>query len=244
MDNGDLYCLCEPEEVCAEKFAQRGMLYGPLCPIYGFGALFILMFCRPVDFSILLVFFVGMAVTTALEYLTGWGLEALFHTRWWDYSCRRFQLHGYICLRCSLFWGALSVALTFVIHRGVESLVFSLPETAQNLVSYIFLGLLLADVVLSVLSIVTLNGVLDRMNKLRATMAELSERIEEALDDLKKREAERLWRLQKTQLETILNKKNVLHSHFLTDFPRIRSTRFDEYLNELKSAREQRKKRK
>lgn len=230
--------------VSQKKFAQRGMLYGPLCPIYGFGALFILLFCRPVDFSAVLVFFVGMSVTTALEYLTGWALEFLFHTRWWDYSCRRFQLHGYICLRCSLFWGALSVALTFLLHRGTESLVLRLPEAAQDLAAYLFLGLLLADVVMSVLSIITLNGVLSRMNKLRASMAELSERIESALDDLKKREAEHSLKLQKIQWETLLSKKNVLHSQFLTEFPRIRSTRFDEYLNELKNARKQRKEKK
>ena len=68
------------------KFVNRGFLNGPLCPVYGFGAVAVLLFLRPLRENLLLLFFGGMILTSVIEYITGFALEKLFAAKWWDYS--------------------------------------------------------------------------------------------------------------------------------------------------------------
>ena len=70
-------------------------------------AVIILLATIPVRDSLWLVFLLGMLAATALEYVTGAAMEALFKVRYWDYSKQPFNLNGYICLTSSLAWGFL-----------------------------------------------------------------------------------------------------------------------------------------
>ena len=76
------------------RWINRGFLAGPVCPVYGFGAVIVVTLLTPFAYSIPLLFLTGMAATSALEYLTGFLLETLFHTKWWDYSKRRFNIRA------------------------------------------------------------------------------------------------------------------------------------------------------
>ncbi len=111
---------------------NRGFLNGPICPIYGFGMILIIMMEKTVTGGltgwerIVAVFFGGMILTTAIELLGGWVLDKLYHTRWWDYSNQRFNLGGYICLRFSLAWGAGSLVAAEVVHPLVSRLTTGL----------------------------------------------------------------------------------------------------------------------
>ena len=78
------------------RWVNRGFLHGPLLPIYGFGAVIILWATLPVRGSLPLIFLLGMLAATALEYVTGAAMEALFKVRYWDYSKQPCNLHGYI----------------------------------------------------------------------------------------------------------------------------------------------------
>lgn len=82
----------------AKKIINRGFINGPLCTIYGFGAISVYLILKDFDENILILYFGGVIVATVLEYITGWLMEAIFHTRWWDYSKKPFNLQGYICL--------------------------------------------------------------------------------------------------------------------------------------------------
>ena len=84
------------------QFINRGFLNGPWCPVYGFGALAVLACLLPLRENQFLLFLGSVAVTSAIEWLTGFALEKLFHQHWWDYSDQPFNLNGYICLRFSL----------------------------------------------------------------------------------------------------------------------------------------------
>ena len=95
-------------------FVNRGFLNGPVCPIYGFGALVVLTALEPLRDHLLLLFLGSMALTSLLEYLTGLLLEKLFYQRWWDYSDEPFNVGGYICLRFSLIYVIL---LQIIIRR-------------------------------------------------------------------------------------------------------------------------------
>ena len=90
-----------------KKIVNRGFLSGPVIPIYGIGALLIL-FCllRYYDDPVV-VFVFGIIITSCLEYFTSFILEKIFHNKWWDYSNKRYNLNGRICLRNSFAFGVL-----------------------------------------------------------------------------------------------------------------------------------------
>ena len=109
------------------KLINRGFINGPLCTIYGCGALAVYLILLPVSGDLLLLFVGGVVVATALEYVTAALMENIFHTSWWDYSDKKFNFQGRICLGVSLGWGVLTVLLFRVLHPLVEKLVAIYP---------------------------------------------------------------------------------------------------------------------
>lgn len=113
-------CFCS---INTGKFVNRGFLNGPLCPIYGFGMVAVLLVLTPVADNLVVLFLGGMVLASLLELLGGWALKKLFHASWWDYSDQPFNLGGYICLKFSLAWGLCIVAVMRVIHPAVAAFV-------------------------------------------------------------------------------------------------------------------------
>ena len=110
-----LYCVlgwCFESTVVSVKqrhFVNRGFLRGPMLPIYGFGAVGILLPCVPVEGNVALVALVGTIAASLLEYVTGFLMEAIFHVRYWDYSERPLNVNGYICALSAATWAVSSV---------------------------------------------------------------------------------------------------------------------------------------
>ena len=132
-----------------KRFINRGFLIGPWCPIYGVGALLIVLLLSPHAQSPLSVFLLAMVLCGALEYITSWLMEKLFHARWWDYSYRRFNLNGRICANTLIPFGLLGVLLVYVVHPFLFGLFEKLPPLALNLLFFGVLAVFLADVVIS-----------------------------------------------------------------------------------------------
>ena len=109
------------------KFVNRGFINGPLCTIYGFGAVSVYVILRPFSDNLLYLYLGEVVVATALEYVTAVLMESIFHTSWWDYSDNKFNFQGRICLGASLGWGAFTVILFKVLHPFVESIVILYP---------------------------------------------------------------------------------------------------------------------
>ena len=121
----DLYC-----GIPKKKFINRGFFYGPYCPIYGFGALLVLyplLFVRQYP---ILVFILGVIITSVLEYITSWVMELLFKTRWWDYSQRFLNIHGRVCLLNSTLFGIMSIVVVYIVHPVIQDIVKSIPLAA------------------------------------------------------------------------------------------------------------------
>ncbi len=116
------------------KFVNRGFVNGPVCTIYGVGALSVYFILKPFENSILILFILGIIVPSILEYFTGWLMEVIFKTTWWDYSNYRFNIKGRICLYNSILWGLLTVALFQVMQPFVNFIVslYSI-STGKNL---------------------------------------------------------------------------------------------------------------
>lgn len=111
------------------RWVNRGFLHGPVLPLYGSGAVAILLITLPTAQNAALVFLLGMAGATLLEYVTGSVLEAVFHRRYWDYSMHRWNLQGRVCLISSLCWGVFSLALVRLLHPLLSGWLTALPAS-------------------------------------------------------------------------------------------------------------------
>lgn len=119
------------------KWVNRGFLHGPFLPIYGFGALAILMSTIGVRGNIPLIFVLGMISSTILEFCTGYFMEKLFGVKYWDYSDRRFNLMGHICLFVSVGWGFFSILLVCFINKPIENLILLIPKSVTEVIALI-----------------------------------------------------------------------------------------------------------
>lgn len=106
-----------------KRFVNRGYVTGPVVTIYGAGAILLCLVFHGLPRNPILLFFGGMVVTTVLEYLTSVVMEWIFHTSWWDYSEKKFNFQGRVCIESSICWGVFTVIMFFVLHPFVEWIV-------------------------------------------------------------------------------------------------------------------------
>ena len=157
---------------------NRGFIRGPFLPLYGSGAVMMLLVSMPFQHNLLLTYIAGCIGATALEYVTGVVMEALFKVRYWDYSNQKFNFQGQICLSSTLAWGGLTILMTRVVHKPVEGLVFAIPEGVLSVVTFVLTIYIVADFTLSFKAAIDLRVVLIKME---AAKEEL-ERVQKRLD--------------------------------------------------------------
>lgn len=145
------------------RFVNRGFLNGPLCPIYGFGVVAVVLALWSVRDNMILLFAGSFILTTALEFVTGLILEKVFHDHWWDYSKEPFNIKGYVCLRFSIMWGIACVMVVKVLHPLVEAGTDALPVWLRWLIICVFYVYLLADLAVTVTDIRKFNRGMDKM---------------------------------------------------------------------------------
>lgn len=153
--------------IIERKFINRGFLIGPFCPIYGFGAVMIILgsklangiFEQGLTFYVIGILF-SVVLTTILEYVTGAALEKFFNRKWWDYSDNILNLHGYICLKYSLLWGLLAFLMLQLIHPVILKIYIFIPIQAKIYFSIALIIYFFADTIKSVMDIVDLRKVI------------------------------------------------------------------------------------
>lgn len=160
------------------KWVNRGFMRGPFLTLYGSGAIMMLVVSRPYADNIWLTYIAGVIGATALEYITGVAMEALFTMRYWDYSERFLNFQGQICLRSSLTWGLFTVLMTRVIHRPVERMVYMIPSQVLYY-STIFLTIyIVADFTLSFKAALDLRDILVKIMKAREELERMQKRLD------------------------------------------------------------------
>ncbi|MCC8161701.1 MAG: hypothetical protein LIO86_00680, partial [Lachnospiraceae bacterium] len=92
-----------------------------------------------------LVFLIGAAGATVLEYVTGAWMLRIFKVRYWDYSDQRFQYKGHICLSSTIAWGFLSLLMVYVVHEPVARVVLGLPEDVSSVLTFVVTVLIVYD---------------------------------------------------------------------------------------------------
>jgi uncharacterized membrane protein len=159
--------------VCQRRFVNRGFLRLPMLPLYGSGAIMMLFVSMPVQDNLFLVWLFGALGATALEYVVGISMEAIFKVKYWDYSRQHFNYRGVICLSSSIAWGFLTILMTEVLHKPVEHWVLSMPFWAVVLLDSIISVFFLTDTIVSVKAALDLSHMLDQMGKIRAEFEQL-----------------------------------------------------------------------
>lgn len=160
-------CFCS---IKTGSFVNRGFLNGPVCPIYGFGMVAVLVCLWPLRNSMFVLYVGAVVLTSALELTTGWVLKKLFHTSWWDYSDMRFNLGGYICLRFSLIWGVGATLVVKLIHPAIAALVGVVPHMAGVMLAVPVTALFVCDLVITVLGIAHMNQDIGRIDDIVRAM--------------------------------------------------------------------------
>ena len=135
------------------KFVNRGFLYGPFCPIYGFGVVSLVIFLDSYKNNIFQLFFLACLLTSVLEYFTGFILEKTFKTKWWDYTDDPFNIHGRVCLLYSLLWGASEVVVIRIIHPILNDMVMSIPQLLGDILLSIIVIYLFLDFCFTIASL-------------------------------------------------------------------------------------------
>lgn len=245
-----IYCSAGQRKLCE----KRGFLNGPICPIYGHGALVVLLCLHGGCKNPLLTFLLGAVLTSLVEYITSFAMEKLFHMRWWDYSQYKFHLNGRVCLLNSTLFGLASVFLCHFANPPISAwLAGLLASGAAVPLSLILLAVYLTDIVLSVRGAIQLGG---RLARLHAIYGELSEKLESMTAEarqtvhtkLEERGGELTARLEaarqeaQQKLRALYDRQSLFERRLLRSFPTMRSIHYPEAMKKWKEYLESRKK--
>lgn len=165
--------------IAEKKLINTGFLAGPMCPIYGIGAMIMLLFLDRFENNIPLLFIVSIVVLTIWEYLVGVLLETIFKTKYWDYSDQKFNFQGRVCLTNSICWGILGVLFVKGIHPAIIKLLEKVNIHVLHYAIFIIAIVAIVDMIVSVIKVKNIKVTLEKIE-------ELNKEIKEKLKEVKK----------------------------------------------------------
>lgn len=221
------------KSICEKRLVNSGFLYGPFCPIYGYGAIIMYIFLEDVSSKPFITFCLGFVVLSIWEYLVGVFLEKVFHRTYWDYSNNKFNLQGRVCLLNSIFWGVLGVLFIDVIHPFVTGVLSNID---QSLIIYCDIIIAIAFVVDTVASIMSNFSIAAKLKHVE----ELNTSIKEKLEEIKQKGKGVEQSLQDTLEELKSKRAKIIRKSYKQilrlkrAFPSLKSEEFTKFLNEKK----------
>ena len=203
------WCL---EVICKliteKRFINRGILIGPICPIYGYGVLIMTLFFRKYLNDPITLFILIIVSCSILEYFTSYFLEKVYHTRWWDYSTKKFNINGRICLETMIPLGILGLLMMNYMNPIIFNLLNILPNYLIYILSTIFLITYIIDNIISC--------------KIIYNIQKLSKEIQ-SKQIIKKDDTERITRLVRKQIEKSMK---LLDRRLIHAFPHLEMLKF------------------
>lgn len=230
------------------RFVNRGFCNGPVCPIYGAGVAAIYAALGGLRERWLLLFLASVLVTSAIELLTGFLMDKLFHTKWWDYSEKPCNLGGYICLRFSVIWGLLCMGVVKLLFPPIDALYSLLGERAVLICEAVFLAVLLVDAAVSVAAVIGINRRLGLLERIAEELHHGSDRLGSgvyrgtvALEERYAKLSGKLQRMTRRFLDAFPTMTSLRHNEQLTLFRERMTERRRLRGEERKRRREERK---
>lgn len=236
--------------IAQKKIINSGFLYGPICPIYGIAAVMMLKLLNTYKGNYVLIFILSFVVFTIWEYFVGWFLEKVFHTKYWDYSYYKINLHGRICLVNSLTWGFLGVAFIEIIHPIVEYILSILPNIFIDRFTIIAIIIFLLDCVVTIIKINNINISMKKLEEISKIMKEKIEELKTLPDKAEKKAKENKEKLKNVIEELNQSQTELFHKidrqiqRFQEAFPSMTSEKIKKFLNQKIEFKRQDKKEK
>lgn len=199
----------------SKKFVNRGFLIGPYCPIYGYGSLAMILYLDQYKDNILTVFLLSVVICSSVEYFTSYLMEALFKTRWWDYSEKKFNLNGRICGENALLFGLGGVLIIYLVHPFLSNIYDSFNETFILIVTIICFIIFVADTIIS----------LNIVKRFKKTITSI---------DLKRDSTQEF---SKMVMDSIRENHKIFQKRLLSAFPNVDLKKRSNWRNELKEHR-------
>ena len=166
-----IYCT-----INTHHWDNRGFLFGPICPIYGSGAIAATFVFNEIfkgtEAPIWKIFLISMFGSAILEFVTSYVLEKLFHAVWWDYSKLPFNVQGRICLPASIGFGIAGIFVVKYISPFVFGLFNNVPHLAIEAIAMLLIAILAADLAL------TVSGLTELVKKMEEIGDEFDKKME------------------------------------------------------------------
>lgn len=190
------------------RFINRGFLIGPYCPIYGVGCLLLVYLLENYKNDLVVLFFMSIIICSILEYTTSYLMEKIFKARWWDYSIKKFNLNGRICLDTMIPFGFLGVICVYLVNPIIHAFLHIVPSIIIYILGIVLFIIFISDLIIS----------FDIIFKFRNTIKTASK---DGTEEISKRVREKFA------------KRGFLFRRLLNAFPNVKSPR--EYLNDIQS---------
>lgn len=174
-----IYC-----SIGEKKLINRGFLTGPICPIYGKGALVMaLLLYNPFRDKPMVVFFLGMVFCDMVEYASSFIMEKLFNARWWDYKDELLNIKGRICLKHTLYWGIAATFFVKTVHPIVVNMFEKIPTKYIVPVTSVILVIFTIDLAYAVVKAIGLIKLKNKLNELKELITSNTNEARQQLGD-------------------------------------------------------------
>lgn len=182
------------------KFINRGFLVGPICPIYGYGCLAMILTLSKYKSEPLILFLMAIIICSALEYFTSYLMEKLFHVRWWDYTNKKYNINGRICAETMIPFGLLGCLVIYTINPLFTTVLSKVQPFTLNIVAVIIFFIYLVDNVVSLSIMFGFKGTLKTIEK-------------DGTEEISKK------------VRAILKNRNFLYKRLINAFPNITNSK-------------------
>ena len=223
--------VCSVEE---RRLVNRGFLNGPICPVYGFGALIALFFLDQRTDNVFILFFASMLLTCVVEYITAVLLERLFHAKWWDYSNYRINFQGRVSLLGAVVFGILCVLLIRYIHPFVKTLTISLSDMTLYCSALVCFLLTMLDLFITVRHLLQLKG---RLAELQHAINRFLEQYTKRAEGLKNALFEKFEESEffNERIKKLINLRKFQDIRIARAFPKLRPLKSNDAWQKLKA---------
>lgn len=212
--------------ISQRKLINRGFLYGPYIPIYGFGVVVIVssmnFLADFIDFNSVWTISIAIIyisiIASVWEYIVSYSLELLFNTHWWDYSYKRFNLHGRIAIDYSIGWGIGGYILWMYANRYILIFMHALSDTKLEVYLAIFYTIFIIDSFVTIRELITLRTITNKLSEISSELGDFAtysvDVLNEGISNSKTKLKNRVLYLRKKAEVTLSENQQNLLDHY------------------------------
>lgn len=183
-----------------KKFINRGFMIGPLCPVYGVGVVIITVLLGKYANDFIALFVLATVLCGTLEYLTSYVMEKLFNARWWDYTNRKCNINGRVCLENLCVFGIAGSVILKYINPFFINLYMKVPEKYRHIITGVLFVTFIIDFIISFKIIFSFKG--ETYAKMDNT-EEISTKVKDKAEDIiLQTESEAIHKIRKFKLQS------------------------------------------